>query len=72
MESNYIQKALSNVLATGIQTWLAMHISAFTLGFGLEEEKAFELLLIETRTYMKSNESVTRIGRHGVHSVAGA
>ena len=70
-KSNYIGKALSNALATGIQTWLAMLISAFIPGFGSEEEKAFELLLNETLTYMKSGESVVRIGRHRVHFVAG-
>lgn len=59
------------MLAIGIKTWLASLISAFTTGFGLEKENSFELLLNETLTYMKFDESVMRIGRHTVPLVAG-
>lgn len=42
----------------GIKTWLAILISAFTTGFGLEKVNSFELLMNETLTYMKSDEPV--------------
>lgn len=42
---------------------MAIFISVFTTGFGLEKEDLFELLLNETLTFMESDYFSVRTGR---------